>query len=85
MRMGGVTCLSRAGCRSDRLRRCVDLTSLTCKRRDQNLQLPEEDSTGESPTDTSESTSDGDENGKFNYGYDSMRLIHRSHYVLLSH
>lgn len=49
LRNGGVTCLSTGGCRPDRLRRCVDLTTLRCKRREGDEE------------DEEEPTSDGDE------------------------
>ena len=43
LKMGGVTCLSREGCRAERLRECVDLETLTCTVRDDNATVTAEE------------------------------------------
>ena len=54
MRAGGVTCLSRRGCHSLRLRRCVDLQTLTCDSR------PHQEELNQNGGDTEEDDEDGE-------------------------
>lgn len=61
LRTGGVTCLSRDGCRPERLRRCVDLEALRCRRREDDNDEDESPTNGEEPSDGEEPTSDNDE------------------------
>ena len=69
LRTGGVTCLSREGCRPERLRRCVEAAALTCRMREDDDDDDDEASTEETPTsddedptsDVEDPTSDSDE------------------------
>ena len=58
LRGGGVSCLSRQGCREDRFRRCVNLTNLVCRRRGGD------DDAGERPTENTNEEEEEEEGGK---------------------
>ena len=80
LRTGGVTCLSREGCRPERLRRCVEAAALTCRMREDDDDDDDEASTEETPTsddedptsDGEDPTSDGDdeESDSFSFSFD---------------
>ena len=58
LKKGGVTCLSRNGCDRSRLRRCINLATLTCEGRDNDDSEEEEEEEEEAEEE------DGDEEGK---------------------
>jgi hypothetical protein len=60
-----VTCLSREGCRPERLRQCINITALACSRRDFDAAGNEEDETPSDEETSFDGDDDDDDEGMF--------------------